>query len=67
MLFDEVDKSKTNLKIKQRKRKNNAKAKILDQRKNKEKNNLQNIDLIFGLDNGASRNYCKFSSEKKKN
>lgn len=52
--FFNIDKSKSNLKIKQHKRKNQKKRSIQTTRKKQQKQKLQNINIIFGLDNGSS-------------
>lgn len=52
-----IDRSKSNLKIKQRKKIVTEKSNIIKKRKQQIKDNLTNVNVIFGLDNGSSRNY----------
>lgn len=52
-----IDRSKSNLKIKQRKKVVTEKSNIIKKRKQQIKDNLTNVNVIFGLDNGSSRNY----------
>lgn len=52
--FFNIDKTKSNLKIKQYKRKNQKRNSIKSNRKKQQKEKLQNVNIIFGLDNGSS-------------
>lgn len=49
-----IDRNKSNLKIKQRQKKVKQKLNIIKQRKLKQKNDLTDVKIIFGLDNGSS-------------
>lgn len=57
-----IDRSKSNLKIKQHKKISQQKSNIIKQRKQLQKDNLTNVNIIFGLDNGSSRNYSMFNT-----
>lgn len=50
----------SNLKIKKRKQEKTEIKLIKQQRKQKEKESLQNIDLVIGMDNGATGTICSW-------
>ena len=54
------DRSKSNLKIKQKKKQDQKRKSILTQRKNEIKQSLQNVDLIIGIDNGSTGTICSW-------
>lgn len=54
------DRSKSNLKIKQRHKQDQKRKSILTQRKNEIKQSLQNVDLIIGMDNGSTGTICSW-------
>ena len=60
--MDTIDRTKSNLKIKARKKQNEKKKKIRSERKNDFKNKIEKANLILGLDNGVSRKYCVYYS-----
>jgi hypothetical protein len=55
--METIDRTKSNLKIKARKKQSEKKKKIRSERKNDFKNKIEKANLILGLDNGVSRKY----------
>lgn len=50
-----IDRSKSNLKIKQKTKKKAEANKIKSSRRQIEKELLENVNIIFGIDNGVTR------------
>lgn len=61
----EIDRTKSNLKVKKYKKERKKKLSITSQRKQKQKTKLQNVNLVIGLDNGATGTIAAIIPEHK--
>lgn len=61
----EIDRTKSNLKVKKYRKQRKKKLEIVSSRIQKDKSKLQNIKLVIGLDNGATGTICAIIPEHK--
>lgn len=63
--LSEIDRTKSNLKVKKFRKQRKKKLEIISSRVQKDKSKLQNIKLVIGLDNGATGTICSIIPQMK--